>query len=61
MFFKVQVFQGPGFQGPGSGSRVQFQGPGPGYKSNPKKVKLLSEWKCPEAVVRAFMRILRNF
>ena len=48
MFFKVQVFQSPGFQGPGSGSesrvRVQdpgpgsgsrVQGPGPGYRSSP--------------------------
>ena len=47
-FFKVQIFQGPGFsgsrffrvqlfrvrvQGPGFGSRVQ--GPGPGYRSSP--------------------------
>ena len=40
-FFRVQVFQGPGFSGfgPGSGSRVQglgprsrVQGPGPGSR-----------------------------
>ena len=45
MFFKVQVFLGPGFpgsrisyiqvfQGPGSGSRVRVQGLGPGFRSS---------------------------
>ena len=29
-FFRVQVFQGPGFYGPGPGSRVQ--GPDPGSR-----------------------------
>ena len=31
MFFRVQVFQGPGFSG--SGSRVCVQGSGPGFRS----------------------------
>ena len=35
MFFKVQVFQGPGFQGPGS--RIQVQDPGPGFRSSLQK------------------------
>ena len=42
-FVRVQVFQGPGFsesrffrvQGPGSGSRVQVQGPVPGFRTSP--------------------------
>ena len=43
MFFRVQVLQVQVFQGPspdfrvqipGSGSRVQVQGPGPGFRSS---------------------------
>ena len=42
-FFRVQVFQSPGFLGPVPGPGSRIHGPGPGYRSSPRPATLLKK------------------